>query len=205
MEKYGLSPASLCRVLKQIQEERDRRASRIIQDFLSGMEVQDIAVRNDFPASRFLDILRKVVCLRLSSATDPAGVINAIAFRDADRERRRYPRIRCPVLKSHARDVSCPATEGTILDISEKGVAVRGVPARVDDKKTFLISESDVELPDPMILTCTCRWTDEVPAPNPRQTAGFEIVGISESDKRHLRSWIHAEARMTCSQSFVSA
>lgn len=203
MEKHGLSRAGLRNALKQIQDERDRRASQIIQDFLSGMQVQDIAARNGFPVERFLSILRRGVHHQGWSPPDLIVETETAAFQVSNGEKRRYPRIRCPVLKVHVRDSSSPGMEGTVHDISEKGIGVRGFPAKIDDEKTFLISESDFDLPDPIVLTCTCRWTGKVQHPDFGDSAGFEITAISESDDRHLRSWIDAEARMTFSGQFV--
>jgi len=203
MEKHGLSAAGLGNALKQIQDERDRRASQIIQDFLSGMQAQDIAARNGFSVERFLDILRRGVHLQRRSSPDLTVETERTVFQDDNGERRRYPRIRCPVLKAHVRDVSSPGRQGTVLDVSEKGIGVRGFSAKIDDERTFLISESTLDLPDPIVLTGTCRWTDEVRHPDFGQSAGFEITAISEADDRHLMSWIDAEASMTCSQQFV--
>jgi hypothetical protein len=199
MEKHGLSHAALINALKQIEEERNRRASRIIQDFLSGMQVENIATRNGFSVGRFLQIMRRAVSLQLWHPPDLAMETEKTPFQEANRERRQCLRIRCPVLTAQVREVCCPEREGTILDISEKGIGVRGISAEVDDERTFLISESDFDLPDPIVMTCTCRWTDKAQHPDLGQSAGFEITAISESDDRHLRSWIDAEAMATYS------
>lgn len=193
MEKHGLSPAGIDNALKQIQEERDRRAYQIIQDFLSGMQIHDIATRNGFPVERFLDVLRAAVSLQPRRPSHLKVASEQTGFQDPNRDRRRYPRIRCPVLKDRVWDASFPGREGTILDISEKGVAVRGIFAQKDAEKTLLISESDYDTPDPLVLTCICRWADGGQHPHIGQSAGFEIVAISETDDKHLRSWIDAE------------
>lgn len=204
MEKHGLSPIGLGVVLKQIQEERDRRASQIIEDFLSGMGIRDIAARNGFSESRFLDILRIALSLKLERPLRSAVKEQPAEFPDSDSERRRYPRIRYPVLTSHVRDGAPQGSEFTILDISEKGVAVRGIPAGIDDEKTLMIGEANFDLPDPIRLTCTCRWADKDENTAGGQFAGFEITEISEADDRYLRSLIDAEQRLTASQQFVA-
>lgn len=203
MQKHGLSPAGLRTVLKQIQEERDRRACRILQDFLSGMQVQDIAGRNGFSVERYLDILRTVMSLQLDSPLDLVVSTEPMAFQDTSRDRRLYPRLRCPVLATQVRDVSCAETEGTIFDISEKGLSIRGIFAEVDEEKTFLLREKEFSPPDPIALTCSCRWTEKALHLGVGPSAGFEITAMSESDKGHLRSWIDAESRVICSQQFL--
>lgn len=203
MEKHGLSAEGLKAVLKHIRAERDRRACQIIQDFQSGMDVKDIAARNGFPAERFLEILRKVVSLQFQQPTERTEEAGSAAFEELNSERRRFPRIRCPVLTAPLREASSRESVGTILDLSENGVAVRGIVARIDDEKTFLISESDYDLPDPIVITCKCRWSEMVEASAFRQSAGFEITGISEQDERHLRALIQAEERLTCPQGWA--
>lgn len=203
MEKHGLSAEGLKAVLKQIRAERDRRACQIIQDFQSGMDVAEIAARNGFPAERFLEILRKVVSLQFQQRGAIRQDAELAVFEELNSERRRFPRIRCPVLTAPVREASCPENMGAILDLSEKGVAVRGIVARIDDEKTFLISESDYDLPDPIVITCKCRWSEMVEEPAWRQSAGFEITAISEQDERHLRALIQAEERLTCPQGWA--
>lgn len=200
MEKHGLTPNGLKAVLAQIRDERDRRAAQIIRDFRSGMEVADIAARNGFPEDRFLDILRHIVCLDSEQLSAVSEESEPLSFRDPNSERRRFPRIRFPVLTAPVQDMSCPGCLGTILDLSERGVGLKGIAAQIDDEKTFLITESDFDVPDPIVATCRCRWTDALEAPHCSHYAGFEITDISEPDERHLRALIHAEERLTCSQ-----
>jgi hypothetical protein len=199
MDKYGLSPTDLSIVLSRIQGERDRRTAQIIQDFLSGMQVQEIAAKNEFSAERFVEILRVALSLKLGGSPFLTAETEPISFQSVHRERRRYPRISCPVLTVRIADPSCPEREGTILDISQKGVAVKGINARVDDEKTLLISETTFDLPDPIVLKCSCRWTGKAEHLDLGQSAGFEITEISESDDRYLKSLTEAEQRLTCS------
>ncbi len=69
MDKYGLSSTALSIVLSRIQGERDRRTAQIIQDFLSGMQIQEIAAKNEFSAERFVEILRVALSLKLGGST----------------------------------------------------------------------------------------------------------------------------------------
>jgi hypothetical protein len=199
MDKYGLSPTDLSIVMNRIQGERDRRTTQIIQDFLSGMQVQDIAVKNEFSAERFFEVLRVALSLKLGGSPFLAAETEPNSFHSVHRERRRHPRMSCPVLAAHITDPSCPEREGIILDISEKGVAVKGINAKVDDEKTLLISETNFGFPDPIMLTCSCRWTGKTEHHDLVQSAGVEITEISETDSRYLKSLIEAEDRLTCS------
>ena len=187
-------------VLKQIQQERDRRALQIINDFKSGMEIQDIAAKNGFPAGRFIEILRTALSLEFERTSAMAEESELSAFQDPDRGRRRHPRILCPVLTRHIRDASSPESRGTILDMSEKGLSVRGINSEVDEAKIFLIGEGGSDLLETIVITCTCRWKNEADHPAERRTAGFEIRAISDADERYWRSLIDAEESMASSQ-----
>ncbi len=199
MDKYGLSRKDLKTVLRRFQEETERRATQIIQDFVSGLQVQDIAARNGFPAERFVEILRLAISHKLGGNSSLAADMKRISPAGIHGERRRYPRISRPVLTGCITDPSCPEGDRTILDISEKGIAVKGIDARVEDEKTLFLGETAFDLSDPIVLTCSCRWTGKAEHPDLAQCAGFEITGISESDGRYLKSLIEAEQRLTCS------
>lgn len=200
MERHGLSSLYCDSVLKQIQEERDRRASQIINDFTSGMEIQDIAAKNGFPAERFIEILRTALSLEFERPSVMTEESELLAFQDPDRGRRRHPRILCPVLTRHIRDASFPETQGTIVDMSEKGLSVRGLNSEVDEDKIFLIGEGGFDLLEPIVITGTCRWKKEADHPAGWRTAGFEIRAISDADERYWRSLIDAEESMVSSQ-----
>lgn len=203
MREYDLSPESLSIILKRIEEERDERALRIILDFLSGMQIPDIATRNGFAVDRFVEILRMVFCLKLWGPSDSTVEENPSFPQDADAERRRHPRIRCPVLMPQVRDASRQERACTVLDISEGGVALGGIVTQLHEEKTFLLSESEFDLPDPIALTCACRWTCGTENFEFGESAGFEIVSISEADKRYLRSLIDVEEQMSSPQQFI--
>jgi hypothetical protein len=199
MDKYGLSPTELSIVLSRLLGERDRRTTQIIQDFLSGLQIQEIAERNAFSAERFIEVLRLALYRELKRRPLLTAETERTSFESEHAERRRYTRISSPVLMARIIDQSRPEREGSILDISEKGVAVKGINVRVDDEKTLLIGEATFDSMDPIVLTCLCRWTGKEEAPELDQSAGFEITKISESDDRYLKSVIEAERRLTCS------
>jgi len=90
-----------------------------------------------------------------------------------------------PVINLDVFDVDDPTIEGLVQDISEKGIQISGMIAKVDQKKTFMVQAEHFENIKPFSFDAECRWfkpeTDEEPC-----TAGFQIINISDKDREEL-------------------
>jgi hypothetical protein len=78
-----------------------------------------------------------------------------------------------------------PETRGQIQNISEHGLGLTGIHARVHEIKTFVIGGDETGGGEPCQVQAVCRWV------NPRtsgedQDAGFEIVGITQESWQRL-------------------
>lgn len=78
--------------------------------------------------------------------------------------------------------------EGTVRDITEKGVCVRGIDTQLGETKTFIIDASEFVDVGPFIFRAQCRWVKK--SFGGEYTAGFEIVGISDKHLKSLRKFI---------------
>ena len=108
--------------------------------------------------------------------------------RDDYKDKRQVPRC-YPVVELPIYDVDDPTLEGIVWDISEKGVQVVGIAARVDQRKTFFIQANDFGSFSPFSFEAECRWV-ATEAENDRAVCGFEILGISDKDMEELRKVI---------------
>jgi c-di-GMP-binding flagellar brake protein YcgR len=84
---------------------------------------------------------------------------------------------------------TCPKNRGWVHNISEHGLGVVGVEAKINEKKKFVITAD--ELPDvtPCEVEAVCCWIKKQALGN-ELDAGFEIVQISEENWEKLREMV---------------
>ncbi len=77
-----------------------------------------------------------------------------------------------------------PRNCGMVRDITENGMGVTGIQARVDQIKTFWIYPDTFLHIEPFSFRAQCRWTES--ETSGRFMGGFEIVEISEKNRESL-------------------
>ncbi len=108
--------------------------------------------------------------------------------KDDYKDKRQVPRC-YPVVELPIYDVDDPTLEGLVWDISEKGVQVAGIEARIDQRKTFFIQANDFGSFNPFSFEAECRWVT-TESQSGLRVCGFEILGISDKDMEELRTVI---------------
>jgi len=79
----------------------------------------------------------------------------------------------------------CPDKRGKVHNISEHGLGLIGIPARVNEIKTFVVESNDPHDSETCRLVAVCRWVKPEAAADD-QDSGFEIVQISQEDWKRL-------------------
>ena len=51
--------------------------------------------------------------------------------------------------------------EETLSDVTEKGIGITGMAARIGETKTFVIPAGDFIETDPILLEARCQWAEE--------------------------------------------
>jgi len=81
-----------------------------------------------------------------------------------------------------------PPVQGVVRDITEKGVGVKGIDARMNETRRFVIRPDRLIRGNPIIFTATCRWIHrEGPGDF---LSGFEITEISDESLNDLREFV---------------
>jgi len=106
----------------------------------------------------------------------------------SDKKTRREPR-HYPFTVLSVYEESAPQVRGTVFDITEKGLRVIGIEARVDEVKRLVIVAKKLFKVAPITLEAVCRWC-EGNRPDESPDSGFEITGISEGDALELQGLI---------------
>lgn len=86
-------------------------------------------------------------------------------------------------------DERTPEMLGIVLNITESGVGVRGIEARVGETTTLVIPADEFFDVGRLRFIATCRWRDQDPSDG-ELVAGFEIGGLSTNDVKELRKLI---------------
>lgn len=84
-----------------------------------------------------------------------------------------------------------PDVRGIVVDISERGVGIRGMDAGVGDVKTFVIAADDLFQIDPVMFEAVCRWVGGEDLTR-GSFGGYELTDPSETGLRDLLDLINA-------------
>ncbi len=78
---------------------------------------------------------------------------------------------------------------GVLRDISEKGLRVAGIDVSVGQVKIFQIPIEMFVGSAPLAVTAQCKWLETKGKVKQYVVAGFEIIGLTDSDSKALRDW----------------
>lgn len=101
------------------------------------------------------------------------------------RSPRKYPAFAIPV-----QETEDPDSRGWILDISERGVKIRGISAEVGEFKTLAVAADYLAGLSPFVFDAECRWVEQ--DEDDHVVAGFEIPELSDRNLEHLLNVIQA-------------
>ncbi len=190
MEKYQLSYAELQQVVKIVLRQRERIAARIAEDVRSGMTDSELTEKYQLSQTGLETALKHLLkegFLVSAELIGRGGLFQRAV--SAEPERRQLAR-RSPALQVAVRDGGKPDRSGTVKDISERGLAVRGIEAQVGEVKTLAILGDDLGYVDPFEVEAQCRWVTRGGA-DEGLVAGFLIVTMSDEDLASLKMFIH--------------
>lgn len=84
-----------------------------------------------------------------------------------------------------------PEIKGLLSNVTEKGIAITGMAARIGATKTFVIPAGDFIEGDPVLLEARCEWAEQ-DKESGEWIAGFEITRISRKCQDDLRRLIQS-------------
>jgi hypothetical protein len=82
-----------------------------------------------------------------------------------------------------------PSIKGRVLDITERGIGILGLPTGIDEEKELVVySEEFLEI-EPFTMHAVCRWVKRAEGSG-EYVSGFQVSKISEQDLEELRKLI---------------
>ncbi|MBI5572665.1 MAG: PAS domain S-box protein [Desulfomonile tiedjei] len=82
-------------------------------------------------------------------------------------------------------------SEGTIIDISEKGLKIQGIKTMEGEKKGLLVQGTEFHDVFPFVFDAVCRWT-QTDESTGETVAGYQITAITDAGLQELRKLMAA-------------
>jgi uncharacterized protein (DUF433 family) len=189
MQKYGLSGEQLKKAFELVLGERRKIAEKIAGDVRSGMKDSELMERYQLSDSA----LQKVCQTLLSEGFLEPDEIEGLELPSNNgasvfHERRQISR-RPTSMEVIVCDRNGEGLRGTVKDVTEKGLAVRGLEVGVGELKTLAILGDDLGLVDPFELSAECRWVGSERSDG-QSVAGFQVIEISDQDLQSLQQFV---------------
>jgi hypothetical protein len=183
LEKYELSPRRT-RVLSAV---RSILKGELVRDIRSGMSDPDLSRKYGISSAALRTVFIRLVDAGALSREDVdarcAALSRDVSYRRTARSPRNY--VPYPVT---VQVVGESKASGLLLDITETGVSVAGIDARIDEIKTFRVIANGIGRTRPFVFEARCRWTGE--DVDGERIAGYSIERISGHDSWRLRDFM---------------
>jgi len=163
------------------------KAKEIIADIRSGMNNRQLMDKYQISRTNLRYIFRMLLDANAIEQSELKPLV-PILREESDIGNRRGVE-RCYVFISlPIHDVKNPRNKGRVVDITEKGLQISGIPANEGDIVEFVVSTDYFPDVSPFELEARCHWasTEEVG----KLYSGFEITSISKGDLGQLRKII---------------
>jgi len=209
MERYGLSAKGLQSLILKLMESKaitrteieERRKSyhdtlvlrrldesSLIEDIRSGISDSDLMVKYDLSADGLRTMFQNLMKAKAITPEDLYGastsVHDTVFVENLRALPRNYLAMAVDIYQWKHAEI-----RGLLNDVTEKGVGISGMPARIGEVMILAISGGDFIHCDPIVFEAECRW-----ASREKETgewlAGFEITNISETCLEDLRRLI---------------
>jgi PAS domain S-box-containing protein len=149
-----------------------------VNDLRSGLDVSSLMEKHGLSLYGFLEALDRLIESNAISHTELQSILPLERQEITCRELRTFPRspVDKPVLVC---DMTDPAPEGIIRNISRGGLLIEGISSEVGETKRLLISPKGFPSITSFALGAECRWTFTKPETG-ECYGGFRILRISK-------------------------
>jgi PilZ domain len=167
--------------------EREIRAKEIVTDILSEIGDSELMQKYRLTFRGLQSVFRKLVDSNIIDAEFLQGrlVLQSNAEKQIiARSPRKEIYVPLPV-----QDLTNPDVQGMVINISERGLGVKGLKVEVDEVRKLSIKPDKFLQLRSFNLKAKCRWVKS--SDDAQQiVAGFEIVSIGHEEQQELRNLI---------------
>jgi hypothetical protein len=174
--------------LASTPRKRTIKVQSLVADIQAGSSPGELMIMHGLSQNMLRNALKKLIQANKLYASELSNELCGY-LRSVPPERMREQARLCLDFELHLSLKGFTESCGTILDISEKGLGVKGYAAKVSDVVWFEISHEDFIEIAPFSFEAECRWTKT--EADPRDSlSGFRITDISDKDAEELRKLI---------------
>lgn len=200
MHKYRLSPQGLRNIYNELVEfgylERvgsqfvvptARRVStrEIVSDIRRGATNEELMRKYRLTPTGLQNAFKLLVDTRAIGADEVGGReplrFEAVVPQGIREMERYYLDFDLPII-----DTGPPEIAGKVRDMTEKGIGIVGIPARVGEVKTLLVLHEEFVVIEPFLFEAQCRWV-RLSELDGTIAAGFRIMSITPEDLQQLK------------------
>jgi len=166
--------------------KRKIRAKEIVNDIRSGMTDSQLMEKHGLSSKGLQSIFKKLVdakAIRLRelfkrtpNAGDDTADVTSIRLIPRD-----FIEVPLPIC-----DAEDPKNMGTITDVTENGLGIRGIRVQTGETKTLVFFSDRLFPVGPFALQAQCRWVKNGNGSG-QMDSGFEITNISEAGSQQLK------------------
>lgn len=168
--------------------KRQLNIADIVNDIRTGLNDEGLMAKYGLSAKGIQRAFEKLVEMGAVTKADieSRGQLgdDSVFFRSMREIPRHYLVVPIPVYEMG----QYPHAAGKIRDLTEKGLGIMGIQAKVHDTKVFSILPGDFVTVPPFSFKAVCRWMDRREVEE--FVGGFEITAISEDSLAKLRQLI---------------
>ncbi|MGO9565974.1 MAG: PilZ domain-containing protein [Desulfomonilaceae bacterium] len=168
-----------------MSSKREIKAKDFVNDLRSGMSDSEIRCKYNLSAKGLQSAFRKLLEVKAVRTSEVFGRVSVEADTVAIASTRLLPRdeLEFPV-PIYLCEGTRPTVKGVIKDITEKGLKISGIDAKVNEVKTFAIPSDKFSQVEPFAFRAKCRWVDG------DGCSGFQVIQISQRGSGELQKLI---------------
>ncbi len=211
MEKYGLSAKGLQSLLLKLLEVKaitpaeinQRKAAYhdttviqrmdeedFIKDIRSGMSNSDLMKKYALSSDGLRRLFEMLIEANAISSQDIYATSPSAYDTVFVENMRELPRHHL-AMAVEIYETKSPEINGMLSDVTEKGIGITGMAARIGETKTLVIPAGDFIEADPILIEARCQWAEK-DKDSGEWLAGFQITRISEKCLDDLRRLIQS-------------
>ena len=164
--------------------KRTIKAKEIVSDIRSGMTNRQLMDKYNISLDKLHNIFKQLLDSHTLERTELEPLISIPHLRINGGKRRRLHRsyvfVKLPIY-----DLENLINRGTVIDISEVGLQISGIPTKVGDTKELLVQADYFADVFPFVFESKCKWSSK--AEDGNLFSGFEITSITEGALEELR------------------
>ncbi len=168
-------------------EKRKIKAKEIVADIKAGMTDRELMSKYNISENALKGIFNKLVdagTIKKSEIEERIPPDRLKTYGEKPRDlHRNYVFVKLPIY-----ELENLLHEGQVVDITEGGLQILGIEAKVGEKKGFLIQADYFADVFPFSFEAECKWAAQ--EEDGRWRAGFKILTISEKGREELRKLI---------------